>query len=82
MSFKDSLRKFDQYRRKKMMKLEVLLFQVINNKKIMVDSLIKPEDVEKILIVRTNKRIGNMFFLLPFCMRLESATRMLKLTLF
>ncbi|CAK1952063.1 glycosyltransferase family 9 protein [Photobacterium swingsii] len=66
MSFKDSLRKFDQYRRKKMMKLEVLLFQVINNKKIMVDSLIKPEDVEKILIVRTNKRIGNMFFLLPF----------------
>ncbi|GGK43660.1 heptosyltransferase [Aliivibrio fischeri] len=64
--FNDLLRKLDKVRRDKMKWMEPFLFYIFNNKKYNDVSLLNPEAVKNILIVRNNKRIGNMYFLIPF----------------
>lgn len=66
LKIKNQLRNFDKYRKGKMQCLESVLYKIINNRKYCQQGLLKKEDVRKILIVRNNKRIGNMYFLIPF----------------
>ena len=60
------LRDFDRYRRRKMANLEPFLYRIMNNNKQNQASLLSVGEVKNIVIVRNNKRIGNMFFLIPF----------------
>lgn len=65
-SIKNQMRNFDKWRRSKMSNLESLLYQLVNNKKNYQSELLPAEQVRSIIIVRNNRRIGNMFFLIPF----------------
>ena len=63
---KNALRNFDRKRRDKMAVLEPVLYHVLKNEKNRESGLLKKEVVKSILIIRNNKRIGNMYFLIPF----------------
>ena len=65
-SIKNNLRNFDKWRRVKLNGLESLLYMCVNNKQDRQIELLAPAQVNKILIIRNNKRIGNIFFLIPF----------------
>ncbi|USD64788.1 glycosyltransferase family 9 protein [Vibrio sp. SCSIO 43136] len=66
MSIKNALRQFDSYRRDKMGGLETLLYKMLSNNKSLQKDLLAPEQVKRIIVIRNNKRIGNMYFMLPF----------------
>ena len=66
MRLKNILRNFDRKRRKKMSVLEPILYRVLRNNKSRDSGLLQKEMVKNILIIRNNKRIGNMYFLIPF----------------
>ncbi|NLS11532.1 glycosyltransferase family 9 protein [Vibrio sp. SM6] len=63
---KNHLRQFDKYRKAKMCRLEGVLHRLIRHKSYCEPNILSKDQVERILIVRNNKRIGNMLFLLPF----------------
>ncbi len=65
-AIKSRLRQFDKWRRNKMQSLEPLLYKIPNNTTHRQEQLLNKQDVKSILIIRNNKRIGNMYFLLPF----------------
>jgi ADP-heptose:LPS heptosyltransferase len=65
-AIKSHLRQFDKWRRSKMQSLEPLLYKIPNNTTHRQERLLHKKDVQSILIIRNNKRIGNMYFLLPF----------------
>lgn len=65
-SIKNQMRNFDKWRRSKMVNLEPLLYQVANNNKSNQAELLSVEETRSIIILRNNRRIGNMFFLIPF----------------
>ncbi len=66
IKLKNTLRNFDRYRRVKMAGFEPLLYSLLNNKRGQVSHLLDKDDVQRILIIRNNRRIGNMYFLIPF----------------
>ncbi len=66
IKLKNTLRNFDRYRRAKMAGLEPLLYRLLNNKRGQVSHLLNKDNVQRILIIRNNRRIGNMYFLIPF----------------
>lgn len=78
---RNTLRNFDRYRRRKMANLEPLLYRVMNNNKQNQASLLSVGEVNSIVIVRNNKRIGNMFFLIPFVKQVRTAYPHAKITL-
>ncbi|WP_221075323.1 glycosyltransferase family 9 protein [Agarivorans aestuarii] len=61
-----ALRQFDGKRREKSIGLEVWFLKLLGGRKGRTERLLKPTEVKRVLIIRNNKRIGNMFFLLPF----------------
>ncbi|MGY5451314.1 glycosyltransferase family 9 protein [Agarivorans sp. MS3-6] len=61
-----ALRQFDAKRRNHSIALEVGLLKLLVRGKGRQPELLEPKQVKRVLIVRNNKRIGNMFFLLPF----------------
>ncbi|WP_220719819.1 glycosyltransferase family 9 protein [Agarivorans litoreus] len=63
---KTALRKFDGKRREKSIGLEVWFLKFLGGRNGRTKRLLKPTEVKRVLIIRNNKRIGNMFFLLPF----------------
>ncbi len=63
---KNHLRNFDKKRKEKMQGLESILFKLIRNNNYAQKDTVPAEEVKSILIIRNNKRIGNMYFLLPF----------------
>jgi ADP-heptose:LPS heptosyltransferase len=66
ISLKNALRKFDKIRRQKLGSLEGLLYSLIKNDSETTSSLLPNEQVKRVLIIRSNKRIGNVIFLIPF----------------
>ncbi|MGB1322835.1 MAG: glycosyltransferase family 9 protein [Vibrio gallaecicus] len=66
MSLKNILRNVDRKRRQLMGGLEPLAYRLLSNNANLETALIPQNEVKKIIIVRNNKRIGNMYFLLPF----------------
>ncbi|MBY6199331.1 lipopolysaccharide heptosyltransferase family protein [Vibrio hangzhouensis] len=65
-AIRNHLRQFDKWRRRGMQNLEPLLYKIPNNTTHNNSQLLPKEDVKSILIIRNNKRIGNMYFLIPF----------------
>lgn len=63
---KNTLRKFDKIRRQKSGSMENLLYKLIKNDTELETALIPNEQVKRVLIIRSNKRIGNVIFLIPF----------------
>ncbi|WP_427981752.1 glycosyltransferase family 9 protein [Agarivorans sp.] len=61
-----ALRNFDVKRRQRSLALEVGLLKLLSRNKGHQPQLLNPQQVQRVLIVRNNKRIGNMLFLLPF----------------
>jgi ADP-heptose:LPS heptosyltransferase len=66
MTLKNKLRKFDQLRRSKMPALEAAFYRLISNTRNLEKNKLAKERVKRILLIRNNKRIGNIYFLLPF----------------
>lgn len=66
MSLRTLLRKFDRFRRNKTKGLTKWLMHKLGNSRHLVPERLGPDQVRRILIVRNNKRIGNMYFMLPF----------------
>lgn len=73
MSINNVLRQVDHYRRQRMSLLEPMLYKALGNDTYRRAELIPASHVQTILIVRNNKRIGNMFFLLPFVKQMRAA---------
>ncbi|GAL23718.1 lipopolysaccharide heptosyltransferase III [Vibrio variabilis] len=80
-ALKTRLRQFDHWRRGWMSNLEPTLYRLINNNRLSQKDLVEKPDVKSILIVRNNKRIGNMYFLIPFVRQMRAQYPDAKLTL-
>jgi ADP-heptose:LPS heptosyltransferase len=78
---KTALRNFDKYRRNKMKRLEVVLYQLLNNKESNQSQLMEPKDIKRVAVVRNNSRIGNMYFLIPFLTQTRALYPNAKITL-
>ena len=70
---KNKLRHFDKIRRKYTYVLEQWLYNGLNNTSSLNHHLLTPEQVKTVLVLRNNKRIGNMYFMLPFIHALKAA---------
>lgn len=81
MSIKNILRQFDRYRRNKISAFEPMLYKLVNNKIYNNSNLTPASQVKSILIVRNNKRIGNMLFLLPFVKKMREVYPYANITL-
>lgn len=66
MNINNRLRNFDKYRRNKMRSIESALYKLFASRHDNDANLLKKDNVKKILIIRNNKRVGNVLFLLPF----------------
>lgn len=64
-----------------MASLEPLLYNMIRNDKARSEALLSPSEVNDIIIVRNNGRIGNMLFLIPFVRQTRRAFPNARLTL-
>lgn len=71
MTLRNALRRFDSYRRDKMGSSEILLYKLLSNNRSLEPELLDKDQVKHILLIRNNKRIGNMFFMLPFIRELK-----------
>lgn len=71
--FKNALRNFDRKRRDKMAVLEPTLYRVLRNDRQRESGLLTKNTIKKILIIRNNKRIGNMYFLIPFVKQMRTS---------
>lgn len=60
------LRRFDQFRRRHTAGFNAWLYGLLGRDKFLCNERLTPEQVKRILVLRNNKRIGNMYFLLPF----------------
>lgn len=72
-SVRGFFRRLDHLRRKKMRFVEAALYRWVNNDRELQPELLSSDEVVRILVLRNNKRIGNMFFLLPFIRGLKKA---------
>ncbi len=71
MTLRNALRRFDSYRRNKMGSAEILIYKVLSSNKSLEAELLDKQEIKHILLIRNNKRIGNMFFMLPFIRELK-----------
>jgi len=67
------LRRFDQLRRQKTPGVSAWLYGLMGRDAVLLNERLPANQVKRILVVRNNKRIGNMYFLLPFLNRLREA---------
>jgi len=67
------LRRFDQFRRRHTEGLSAWLYGLIGYDKHLISQRLPPNEVRRILVLRNNKRIGNMYFLLPFLNAVKQA---------
>lgn len=73
MTLKHKLRKFDQFRRSKTPNLEGVFYRLFNNTANLEKHKLAKDQVKHILVIRNNKRIGNIYFLLPFVRQVRAA---------
>lgn len=73
LSWRQQLRRLDQFRRVNSQSLSNGLFRVLGKSRHLLARLLTPTEVKRILVVRNNKRIGNMYFMLPFMRELKRA---------
>jgi len=73
MSLKSKLRRLDYIRRSKMSTLEVTFYRLFSNTRNLVKHKLAKDKVKHILLIRNNKRIGNIYFLLAFVRQTRAA---------
>jgi ADP-heptose:LPS heptosyltransferase len=73
LPWRKQLRRLDQLRRDNTQSLSNGLFRVLGKSRHLLTRQLKPAEVKRILVVRNNKRIGNMYFMLPFIRELKRA---------
>lgn len=73
MTLKHKLRKFDQFRRSKTPSLETAFYRLFSNTGSLEKHKLAKDQVKHILLIRNNKRIGNIYFLLPFIRQVRAA---------
>ena len=73
MTLKNKLRMFDQFRRSKTPALEDAFYRLISNTRNSEKNKLEKDKIKHILVIRNNKRIGNIYFLLPFMRQLRAA---------
>ncbi|TNF19902.1 MAG: lipopolysaccharide heptosyltransferase family protein, partial [Vibrionaceae bacterium] len=71
LRIKNHLRKFDRYRKNKMSNIANLMLSAVGNHRYSQSSLIAADEVKEILIVRSNDRVGNTVFLIPFIRQVQ-----------
>ncbi|MCG6218814.1 glycosyltransferase family 9 protein [Vibrio furnissii] len=81
LRIKNYLRKFDRYRKNKMTNVANLLLSVLGNTRDAQPELVAANDVKQILIVRSNDRVGNTVFLIPFIRQVQHHYPQAKITL-
>lgn len=81
IKIKTKLREFDKYRKNKMRNLEHYLYRLLNNRRYCQSKLLNTDDVKKVLIIRNNKRIGNIYFMIPFVKHVRDVYPHAELTL-
>jgi ADP-heptose:LPS heptosyltransferase len=67
------LRRFDQFRRRRMGALSKWVYRQLGRDHTLTAHRLNAKDVHDILVLRNNKRIGNMYFMLPFMHALKQA---------
>ncbi|HEY7804093.1 MAG TPA: hypothetical protein VIC30_06625, partial [Orrella sp.] len=67
------LRRFDQLRRQQTQGVSAWLYGLMGRDAVLLNERLPADQVKRILVVRNNKRIGNMYFLLPFLNQLREA---------
>lgn len=73
MTLKNKLRNFDQFRRSKTPSLETAFYRLFSNTASLEKQKLAKDEVKHILLIRNNKRIGNIYFLLPFVRQVRAA---------
>lgn len=73
LSWRSQLRRLDQLRRDHTQTLSNGFYRLLGKSRDMLDRPLSPSEVQRILVVRNNKRIGNMYFMLPFMRELKQA---------
>lgn len=67
------LRRFDRFRRDNTEALARWAFRLLGRDRFLLDERLTDDQVRRILVLRNNKRIGNMYFMLPFLNGLRRA---------
>jgi ADP-heptose:LPS heptosyltransferase len=70
---KNKLRNFDKMRRQKLHLLESLMYRLIKNDSALETALVPNDQVKRILLMRNNKRIGNILFFIPLVRQVRHA---------
>ncbi|MFW8565346.1 glycosyltransferase family 9 protein [Orrella sp. 11846] len=73
MPLSNFLRRLDRLRRRSTLGLATRLNRWLGHSRHLTETRLPNEDVRQILVVRNNKRIGNMYFLLPFIREVRHA---------
>jgi ADP-heptose:LPS heptosyltransferase len=73
MPMRNFLRHLDHLRRDHTQGLTRWLFKQIGRDRHLVPNLLPASEVKQIMVLRDNKRIGNMYFMLPFLRELRQA---------
>lgn len=81
LRIKNALRRFDRYRKNKMANFANLMLSCIANQRDCQPSLLPANEVRQILIVRSNDRVGNTVFLIPFIRQVQHYYPNAKITL-
>lgn len=73
LRLKNRLRQFDKQRKKVMSRWLGLPLAVLNHFSRTEKTLVKPEEIQRIVVVRNNARVGNTLFLIPFLNQVKQA---------
>lgn len=73
LSWRQQFKRLDQLRRNHTQALSNGLFRVLGKSRHVLMRHLDRSEVKHILVVRNNKRIGNMYFMLPFMRELQRA---------
>ena len=73
MTMRSLLRRLDQFRRNHTREISDWFFRQLGRDRCLVKDRIPAEQTHRILVLRNNKRIGNMYFMLPFLHELRLA---------
>lgn len=81
LRLKNELRKFDRVRKNKMAHSANMLLSALGNKRHCQSQLLPVSEVKDIVIVRSNDRVGNTVFLIPFIRQVQQIYPHAKITL-
>jgi hypothetical protein len=75
VTLKQQFRNFYLFRRSKILNLETAFYRLFSNTKNLEKHKLAKDKVKHIILIRHNKGIGNIYFLLPFVGQIRAAYR-------